>query len=323
MSAPASDPCPLCGSAGGTPKLRIPYEDIWRALLTQWGASFSEEVRRRHQVALEATLVGCNRCDLEYFSPIAPGDEAFYEELMASIPYNEDRWDFGVVDRGVPPGAHVVDFGCGRGAFLRRIAPRVGRAVGVDHNSDAIADLRAAGVEAHTSDFELFAQSERRAFDVVCAFHTLEHLPRVAILMKPAIECARDGGRIFISVPNRDRVGRLPLESLDCPPHHVSRWASGQFRMLADLHRLELVAVRYEEHNLSHAIHRFGKRPHSRIDHSSGLGDRRAWAEMIGRLGMGLRRYSRAAWAGRFTSAHVVGHSMIAEFRVPNRGHLR
>jgi 2-polyprenyl-3-methyl-5-hydroxy-6-metoxy-1,4-benzoquinol methylase len=229
VSAPESDPCPLCGSTGGIPKLRIPYEDIWRALVTQWGASFSEEVRRRHQVALEATLVRCDRCDLEYFPPIAPGDEAFYEELMASIPYHEDRWEFGIVERVVPPGAYVVDFGCGRGLSFGASRLEWDARWAWTRTATQSPICGRPGVEAHTSDFGLFAQSERRAFDVVCAFHTLEHLPRVDTLVEPAIACARDGGRIFISVPNRDRVGRVSLESLDCPPI-TSRWASSQFR---------------------------------------------------------------------------------------------
>jgi 2-polyprenyl-3-methyl-5-hydroxy-6-metoxy-1,4-benzoquinol methylase len=317
VSARESAACPLCGSTEGTAELRIPYEDIWKALAAQWGVFFSEEVRRRHQVAPEVTLVRCNSCGLEYFSPIAPGDEAFYEELMASIPYHEDRWEFGIVERVLPSGVDVLDLGCGRGAFLRRIASRVRRAVGVDHNRNAIADLRKGGIEAYAEDFELFAGREGRAFDVVCAFHTLEHLPKVDVLLRPAIALARTGGRIFISVPNRNRVGRLSLEPLDCPPQHVSRWASSQFRILADLHNLEFVAVRYEEPDLSHARLWFGEWLLSRIGLSPGPGDGSTWAGLVGRLGMGQWRYSRAVRAGRFASRHVFGHSMIAEFRVP------
>src|SRR5947199_342155 len=81
----------------------------------------------------------------------------------------------------------------------------------------ALDALRAAGIEGVSTRFADFAAGEAGRFDVVCGFQILEHVRRVGDLMEPAMRCARPGGRIFVSVPNRRRYTRGDLEPLDCP----------------------------------------------------------------------------------------------------------
>lgn len=310
----AVDLCPLCGSTRGDPVLVVPYADIWYRLEAEWGATFPEDVRRRHQPAPSTTLFRCTACDLEFFSPIVPGDGEFYGRLTEAIGYHDDRWEFRIVAGLLPTGTDVVDFGCGRGAFLRSVAGRAGRAMGVDHNAGAVGELKEAGVEARVEDFATVAAAEPRAFDVSCAFHTLEHLPRADLLMVPAATCVRPGGRVFVSVPNRDRYARSELEPLDCPPHHVSRWAPKHFAILAERFGLELVAIRYEEPDLSHVRLLCRERAAARFPLLRALGSLPLRA--YGRAAAGPLRYRRWARHGRFTGAGAYGHSVLAEFRV-------
>lgn len=241
------DPCPLCQSTSGVPIQAVPYATIWRALERQFHATFTPEVLRENQPLPVATLYRCEHCGLDYFSPIAPGDPSFYTQLMASIPYEATRWDPEVVATLLEPDARIVDLGCGDGAFLRRIMPRAARAVGIDHNAEAIAKLRAAGLEGYTTEFAEFAKENAGAFDVAVSFHTLEHLRDAGDLVEPALRCLRPGGRLFLSVPNRDRDERGEFEPLDWPPHHVSRWAPEHFDWLAQRFGATLATVRFEQ----------------------------------------------------------------------------
>lgn len=311
------DPCPLCGARRAAPVLAVAYAQIWAGLLDELSATFTEQVRERHEVAAEARLYRCARCGLEYFSPLAPGDAEFYRQLTAAIGYEPTRWEFTVVRRLLPPGADIVDLGCGSGAFLRAVAGQTGRAVGVDHNPDAIDELRGAGFEGYGGDFDGFAHANQAAFDVVCSFHTLEHLADTSMLMESARACSRPGGRVFVSVPNRARVVPGVLEPLDFPPHHVSRWDAAQFETLAHRFDLELEAVRYEQPDLSHARLAHRKRVeavlHGVVGPGPGGSIARAWAK----LAAGPRRQARAGLRESYSRRGWFGHSMLAEFRVP------
>ena len=310
-------PCPLCDDLDALPVGSIPYTSIWAGLRDEWGATFDEEIVRAHQPAPDAELVRCGTCGLEHFEPLAPGDARFYERLMAAMPYNADRWEFGRVLPSIPPGGAVVDLGSGDGAFLARASAVAGRAAGVDHNADAVAELRRRGVEAHAVDFPTFARAEPNAFDVAVSFHTLEHLASVAPLMEAAKTCVRPGGAIFLSVPNRQRAGRRDDEPLDCPPHHVSRWDADQLRFLADRFGLELAAIRFEQLDLSHArlIERERARPW--LDRLGARDDRAFLTRVWTHVAVGPTRHERAVARERYSARGRYGHAMLAELRVP------
>jgi SAM-dependent methyltransferase len=249
--------------------------------------------------------------------PAFSGDAAFYRWLMATVPYESSRWDFGQVARELTATDRVADFGCGDGAFLRLVRPAVLDAVGVDHNPDAIACLRKAGITGEAVPFAQFAQRHPAAFDVACAFHTLEHLAGIGPFMTAIKGCVRPGGHIYLSVPNRLRFARQDADPLDGPPHHVSRWAPAQWRVLADRSGLDLVAVRFEEPDLSHAylLHRqHFERRFTRL--LGGPPPSLLWRAYL-KLMVGPARHTRRAGRGRYSRRGIYGHTMLAHFRLP------
>jgi SAM-dependent methyltransferase len=308
--------CPLCGESEGHVVHDFAFGDIWDRLAGDWSAEFDPEVVESHTPRATTSLVECASCALQYFSPSVPGSADFYEQLTRSAYYEGSRWEFGVVAGLVAPGEGVVDVGCGRGAFLELVVPHAGRAVGVDHNPSAIEHLRSIGIEAHALDFADFAASEPEAFDVVCGFQILEHLPSVDALIRPALACLRPGGRIFVSVPHRERYVRGELEPFDCPPHHISRWHPEQFARLAERHGLTLETVRYEQPDLDtvRLAHRrrFEERWAPRIgSRAAGTG-----AKAVGRLKVGGRRHRRAVERSSYSRDGLYAHTMLAELRL-------
>jgi SAM-dependent methyltransferase len=310
--------CPLCSHEDGQVVATLSYGDIWRALEAEQAARFDEDVIRRHTPAAETSLICCSHCGLQYFCPCIAGTSEFYEQLTGERYYEEDRWEFGEVAALIGSDvAAVVDFGCGRGDFLAKLETDDRRLVGVDHNRQAIARLEARGIEGHCASFSEFAEAHRDAFDVASCFQIAEHLPRIDDVLGPAVRCVRPGGRVFISVPNSQRVSKASFEPLDCPPHHVSRWLPAQFEPLARQYGLELISVRFEPP--SYWWVRDVATSHAEAAVPAAFGPR--VARSAGWLGRNLRAtrrsYSRRVRRGEYARRGLHGHTMLGELRRP------
>lgn len=311
----AIQPCPLCSCSGHAVLTSVYYREIWQRLEDVWGVSISDECKRA-QPQESTVLVRCENCGLDRFEPMSPGSPDFYRELMAAIPYNGRRWEFGLVKKELSGAQAVVDLGCGDGSFLLGLGSRSGRVVGIDHHRPTIERLRSRNIEAYTTDFGEFAEAEAQRFDVVTCFHVLEHVQDPLATVAAARACLRPGGRLFLSVPNRQRALRREDEPLDCPPHHVTRWSAAQLHALAERAGLQVERVRYEppEFSVLRSLaqqamrRRLGVLPERpRIFFS------KAW----GRVAVGPRRYRRLVRSGRYVHSGVLGHSVLAEFTRP------
>lgn len=310
VSTPA---CPLCGSERGRRLQREAVADVFTALREQWQAPLTAQVEAEHSPQPTLSRVRCTACGLEHFDPAVPGSPTFYDQLTAGI-YYPARWEFAVVADRLRPDDVVLDLGAGDGTFLASVRPRVSRVVGIDHSSAAVERMRTRGLDAHAEDFAGFAAAHRGEFSVVTAFQTVEHVVDVAELLGPALEALAPDGRLFLSTPNRDRWGRGRLEPLDWPPHHLSRWSTAQWQVLARRFGLRLVAVTLEEGDFSAAAGATAAsvaRPLARVlpapaAQVAGKAARRVLLP----TGVYERRAARAHWAGR----GVAGHTMLAEF---------
>jgi len=104
--------CPLCGACEHAIVFTIGYGAIWDALEAEWGAPISPSTREASATDERTTLLRCGSCGLEWFDPASPGGPAFYAELMGAMPYNADRWEFGVARAEIRPDDDVLDLGC-------------------------------------------------------------------------------------------------------------------------------------------------------------------------------------------------------------------
>ena len=123
-----------------------------------------------------------------------------------------------------------VDYGCGGGALLARVAATGVEAVGFDLDSDGLeAASRASGCRVHSiADIGMHLASA----DVVHLGDVLEHVPNPAEVLGRACSLLRPGGLLLSEGPLEANLsvfnGVIAIaalarwrKSVDTPPHHV------------------------------------------------------------------------------------------------------
>jgi SAM-dependent methyltransferase len=99
------------------------------------------------------------------------------------------------------PGG-VLDVGCGGGLFLRMLAERGHKVLGLDFSLGAAATAwRQNGVPAICGSLS-HPPLPQGLFDVVTMFHVLEHLYDPVAHLESARELLKPGGRLVVQVPN-------------------------------------------------------------------------------------------------------------------------
>lgn len=316
VSEQVIDACPLCGQQAAQTIEKIPYKAIWEGLEDSFGACFTTAVKEQHTTGEHTMLVECDFCGLNYFTPLRAGDAGFYRELMRGASYEDDRWEFPIVASMLDPGVAIVDIGAGSGAFLLSLGELPTQRVAIDHNCDVARAMGKHGIAFHRT-FDTLLVDYPEVFDVACAFQLLEHLPAVAEVMEPARACLRPGGTLFISVPTRERARAPGLEPLDCPPHHLSRWAPAQFDVLAQRFDLRLQEVRTEPPNLSNVSRLRECALQQTLSPLMGARSARWWSRVLRRATLWPTNHERKSRLSAYQRRGVYGHTMLAKFERP------
>lgn len=97
-----------------------------------------------------------------------------------------------------PPGAAVIDFGCGLGGMLDTLANVGWQTFGVE----------TATRVAFTRHAELREVPQDGRFDLAILHHVLEHVTDPLVILRQLAGATREGGFLLVSVPNLDA---LPL----------------------------------------------------------------------------------------------------------------
>ncbi len=154
---------------------------------------------------------------------------------------------------GVSLDGRVLDFGCGPGYLLEKLAARGVDCHGIEFSPESAEKARqrlgragvgatvevAEGIPTHLAD---------GGFDTVFFLETLEHLladeraPTVAELAR----IVRPGGTLIVTVPNREDLDRAQVLCPDCgcqfhPMQHVSSWDRDSVTAVMREHGFETV----------------------------------------------------------------------------------
>lgn len=121
------------------------------------------------------------------------------------------------------PG-RLLDVGCATGKFLRQMGAVGWQLAGIELDPEAAAKARTVTPDVFEGD-PVDAPLAPGRFDVVTAFHVVEHLPDPLRALRRMIEWLAPGGLMIVEVPNVGGVGGRMFgrywSGLDFPRHLV------------------------------------------------------------------------------------------------------
>ena len=120
-----------------------------------------------------------------------------------------NRWDSSHLKRidrlaSIPPGADVLEVGCGQGHLTKALAERGINVVGTDANPQAeevAATPLVRCMRAESLDFD------DESFDYVVSVHAIEHIPQLPDAMAEITRVLRPGGKAIFIYPAEPVMG--------------------------------------------------------------------------------------------------------------------
>jgi 2-polyprenyl-3-methyl-5-hydroxy-6-metoxy-1,4-benzoquinol methylase len=206
----------------------------------------------------QARVWGCRTCGLLFVHPQPRPEElsAYYAPdggWQASRPEKPSKPAqarkkgaasalFEALDRYLPTttppaGARVFDFGCGQGSWLNSFQDHGWETFGLEPSDDS-AFIRHRRLDAIPSAAE---------FDLVLAYHVMEHLPRPLETLQELADAIRPGGHLLVSVPRLDTLA-VHRQADYClhPRHHIVGFTEACLRELMARAGLGVVATFHE-----------------------------------------------------------------------------
>ena len=175
-------------------------------------------------------IVRCRECGLAYVNP-RPTPESIdryyppnYEPHRPGRPSVAEtvyyRW---LRTPPAPPGARVLDVGCGGGRYLLFLRDRGYEVAGVEPNAQAAQVLREAfDLEVHAGDLQSAGLPDA-SFDVITFWWVLEHTHHPVDVLREAHRLLRPGGRVVVALQNFDSLARRVFGAdwhhIDIPGH--------------------------------------------------------------------------------------------------------
>jgi 2-polyprenyl-3-methyl-5-hydroxy-6-metoxy-1,4-benzoquinol methylase len=226
-------PCPLCGDPSPQPCFEAadnaPTDDVQS--LAQRGYRF--------------LVVRCPTCNLQFTNPRPDASciERFYpadykphrrpaqisQATRPRAPLLERFLGRRCKERrGLLPWegtGRLLDFGCGAGSFLKRMADQGWHVVGLDANVGAVGQIQQElGLRALAGSLP-HPQLEPGSFEVITMWHSLEHVHQPLEVLREAYRLLVPGGKLIVAAPNIDswpfRHFGTAWFGLDLPRHLV------------------------------------------------------------------------------------------------------
>jgi ubiquinone/menaquinone biosynthesis C-methylase UbiE len=138
------------------------------------------------------------------------------------------RWLAKALER-IPPGAEVLDLGCGAGVPMTRALATGRHVIGVDISARQIELARAVVPEATFVHADMTALDLAPAsIDAVVAFYSLTHIPRADLpdLLAAVRRWLRPGGVLIVSMGAQDSPDSVERDWLGAPmffSHHGAK----------------------------------------------------------------------------------------------------
>lgn len=223
---------------------------------------------RKGQVrdAADLKILECNDCGLVTLSSLEHIQAGFYEDSGmhdAELPsmefwLKETDWDDQRRFDGVKallPNKKLLDFGCGAGGFLNKAQQLAASVEGVE------LELRVQKYWRDQLTIHSSLESAEEGYDLITAFHVVEHLPDPITILKVLAKKLSKNGRMVVEVPSsEDALLSLydseAFQRFTYWSQHLFLFNSDTLRQLAELAGLKIVSIQqYQRYPLSNHLY--------------------------------------------------------------------
>ncbi|MBI5329728.1 MAG: class I SAM-dependent methyltransferase [Betaproteobacteria bacterium] len=211
-------------------------------------------------------ILQCKNCGLVTLGSIGHIQPGFYENSgmhgMEPTPMavwlRETEWDDQrrlEMVKTMLPNKKLLDFGCGAGGFLQKAQPLAGEVAGIELES-RVHDHWAGRLKIYPS-----IGTAGRGYDLITAFHVIEHLPDPRAMLAELAGLLAPQGRMIIEVPSSEDA---LLTLYDCDAfqrftywsQHLFLFNTATLETLARQAGLRVTAIRhYQRYPLSNHLH--------------------------------------------------------------------
>lgn len=225
------------------------------SLIQSWKKEFEIDISDELEGITEIYLYRCNQTHLNFFLPSnIVGSSQLYENLEKfNWYYIPRKWEHDVAFEDLKGYKRILEVGCGKGAFVKRLRNSKFEAEGIEFNSKAVEHAQTENIPVISSSLEEVLNSQPEQFDAVCAFQVLEHVSDPYKFISNLVSLARIGGKIIFAVPNADSFLKHQFNLLDMPPHHMTQWQISTFEFLEKIFPLKIVGFSVEPLSIIHA----------------------------------------------------------------------
>ena len=207
-------------------------------------------------------LLKCSTCGLVFTSPrdseeslLRMYENEYYEKASTYLSSQlqqppEDMCRLAesvkkrLTDRGCGKTPRSLDVGCGGGAVVAAFRRSGWEAVGIDLSEAAINAGRNQGLDLYAMDV---AQVEPHSFDVVTAFHVLEHVSSPRTFLNQCVACLAPRGILIFEVPNYESRNSRRLRELWpylYPNLHLYQFTVSTLKKYLDSLNLDMISIR-------------------------------------------------------------------------------
>jgi 2-polyprenyl-3-methyl-5-hydroxy-6-metoxy-1,4-benzoquinol methylase len=179
------------------------------------------------------------------------GDDKLYKALQKKDEtyYRKWNWEHDTAHRVIKKGDKVLEVGCGTGSFLERLAAEGFDVYGLELNNEAVKVCRQKGLTVYNELLNTHLKNNYQAYDMVCSFQVLEHIPHPRVYIQECIDAVKPGGKIIFAVPNSHPYlfKRDKYHTTNLPPHHMGLWSEKAFSNLSGYFNMDVVEIKIEE----------------------------------------------------------------------------